>query len=164
MRLVSHPNVVDLRAFFYSNGEKVRAADEGPTPDRHSRRRTRSTSIWSSNTCPRRSTGRRDTMPSSSRRCRCPTSGCTCTSCFGRSTTSTPSASATATSSRKTCCSTRKLASSSCATLARPRSWSPASPTSRTSARATTARPSSSLAQRTTRPTSVRGEGVAGAC
>ena len=25
MRLVSHPNVVDLRAFFYSNGEKARA-------------------------------------------------------------------------------------------------------------------------------------------
>jgi glycogen synthase kinase 3 beta len=24
MRLVSHPNVVDLRAFFYSNGDKVR--------------------------------------------------------------------------------------------------------------------------------------------
>ena len=23
MRLVSHPNVVDLKAFFYSNGEKV---------------------------------------------------------------------------------------------------------------------------------------------
>lgn len=23
MRLVSHPNVVDLRAFFYTNGEKV---------------------------------------------------------------------------------------------------------------------------------------------
>jgi len=23
MRLVSHPNVVDLRAFFYSNGDKV---------------------------------------------------------------------------------------------------------------------------------------------
>jgi hypothetical protein len=25
MRLVSHPNVVDLKAFFYSNGEKVGA-------------------------------------------------------------------------------------------------------------------------------------------
>jgi len=25
MRLVKHPNVVDLRAFFYSNGDKVRA-------------------------------------------------------------------------------------------------------------------------------------------
>lgn len=24
MRLLSHPNVVDLRAFFYSNGDKVR--------------------------------------------------------------------------------------------------------------------------------------------
>lgn len=24
MRLVSHPNVVDLRAFFYSNGDRVR--------------------------------------------------------------------------------------------------------------------------------------------
>lgn len=24
MRLVSHPNVVDLKAFFYSNGDKVR--------------------------------------------------------------------------------------------------------------------------------------------
>lgn len=24
MRLVSHPNVVELKAFFYSNGEKVR--------------------------------------------------------------------------------------------------------------------------------------------
>ena len=24
MRLVSHPNVVDLKAFFYSNGEKAR--------------------------------------------------------------------------------------------------------------------------------------------
>lgn len=24
MRSVSHPNVVDLKAFFYSNGEKVR--------------------------------------------------------------------------------------------------------------------------------------------
>lgn len=23
MRLVSHPNVVDLKAFFYSNGDKV---------------------------------------------------------------------------------------------------------------------------------------------
>jgi hypothetical protein len=26
MRLVSHPNVVDLKAFFYSNGDKVCAA------------------------------------------------------------------------------------------------------------------------------------------
>lgn len=26
MRIVKHPNVVDLRAFFYSNGDKVRAA------------------------------------------------------------------------------------------------------------------------------------------
>lgn len=26
MRLVSHPNVVDLRNFFYSNGEKVRVS------------------------------------------------------------------------------------------------------------------------------------------
>lgn len=25
MRLVSHPNVVDLKAFFYSNGDKVGA-------------------------------------------------------------------------------------------------------------------------------------------
>jgi hypothetical protein len=24
MRLVSHPNVVDLKAFFYTNGEKAR--------------------------------------------------------------------------------------------------------------------------------------------
>jgi hypothetical protein len=24
MRLVEHPNVVDLKAFFYSNGDKVR--------------------------------------------------------------------------------------------------------------------------------------------
>ena len=26
MRLVKHPNVVDLRAFFYSNGDKVRSS------------------------------------------------------------------------------------------------------------------------------------------
>lgn len=26
MRLVSHPNVVDLKAFFYSNGDKVSMA------------------------------------------------------------------------------------------------------------------------------------------
>lgn len=26
MRLVSHPNVVDLKAFFYSNGDKVSIA------------------------------------------------------------------------------------------------------------------------------------------
>lgn len=25
MRLVAHPNVVDLKAFFYSSGDKVRA-------------------------------------------------------------------------------------------------------------------------------------------
>lgn len=31
MRLVSHPNVVDLKAFFYSNGDKV-SSTTFPTP------------------------------------------------------------------------------------------------------------------------------------
>jgi len=31
MRLVSHPNVVDLKAFFYSNGDKVRFRTTGRT-------------------------------------------------------------------------------------------------------------------------------------
>jgi hypothetical protein len=30
MRLVKHRNVVDLRAFFYANGDKVRRATEHP--------------------------------------------------------------------------------------------------------------------------------------
>lgn len=30
MRLVKHPNVVDLRAFFYSNGDKVRLDPRKP--------------------------------------------------------------------------------------------------------------------------------------
>jgi hypothetical protein len=29
MRLVAHPNVVDLKAFFYSNGDKVSLTDGG---------------------------------------------------------------------------------------------------------------------------------------
>ena len=32
MRLVSHPNVVDLKAFFYSNGEKVSKIIVSPDP------------------------------------------------------------------------------------------------------------------------------------
>ena len=28
MRIVAHPNVVDLRAFFYSNGDRVRCCDD----------------------------------------------------------------------------------------------------------------------------------------
>lgn len=32
MRLVSHPNVVDLRSFFYSNGDKVRTAQSCACP------------------------------------------------------------------------------------------------------------------------------------
>lgn len=39
MRIVSHPNVVDLRAFFYSNGDKVRLPPPPPSlpPLRHFR-------------------------------------------------------------------------------------------------------------------------------
>ena len=32
MRLVSHPNVVDLKAFFYSNGEKASKIVVPPDP------------------------------------------------------------------------------------------------------------------------------------
>lgn len=32
MRLVSHPNVVDLKAFFYSNGDKVCVTTSFPMP------------------------------------------------------------------------------------------------------------------------------------
>lgn len=34
MRLVGHPNVVELKAFFYSNGERVRFLNRGLVPDR----------------------------------------------------------------------------------------------------------------------------------
>ena len=32
MRLVAHPNVVDLKAFFYSNGDKVSQANRAERP------------------------------------------------------------------------------------------------------------------------------------
>lgn len=49
---------------------------------------------------------------------------CTCTSCSDRWRTSTHWASVTGTSSRRTCCLTPTLASSNCATLVVPSTWS----------------------------------------
>src|SRR5690349_21120765 len=100
MRLVSHPNIVDLKAFFYSNGEKVpyphsysNLQVETERSDRmswkqtisflthptrfvskqkqKSFRRMRSISTLSSSTSQRPSTVPPVTTPRSSRQCQC---------------------------------------------------------------------------------------------
>lgn len=80
MRLVSHPNVVDLRAFFYSNGDKVSfsltlwlfclaAANQSVSERSHTdadvhQRKTKYTSTLCSNTFPKLSIALVATMPS----------------------------------------------------------------------------------------------------
>lgn len=60
MRIVSHPNIVELKSFYYSNGERV--SQSGGWCDlynisltKSNIRKMRYTSIWSSNLCPKRS-------------------------------------------------------------------------------------------------------------
>lgn len=59
MRIVRHPNIVQLKAFYYSNGERVCiiiALSESIVADEESRR-MRSISIWSRNSFLRPSIG-----------------------------------------------------------------------------------------------------------
>lgn len=60
MRIVRHPNIVELKAFFYNNGERVcvcrQAIRAFRVANRFSHRRTKSTSTSCSNSFPRPST------------------------------------------------------------------------------------------------------------
>ena len=60
MRIVRHPNIVELKAFYYSNGERVSTAEAKAWPwyDWLTRpyRKTKSTSTSFSNMSPRLST------------------------------------------------------------------------------------------------------------
>ena len=106
MRLVSHPNVVDLKAFFYSNGDKVSRNPRGNGPHRvhvMRQRKMRCTSTLCSNMCLKPCIAQVATTQSSSSPCQCYKLSCTCTSCCGRSCTFTLSASAIVTSSHRTC-------------------------------------------------------------
>lgn len=63
MRIVRHPNIVELKAFYYSNGDRVNVSwvptGSIPSPPLtcypRDHRKTKSTSTSSSNTCQRRS-------------------------------------------------------------------------------------------------------------
>ena len=142
MRLVAHPNVVDLKAFFYSNGDKVstclpqavRCTSEADNPSR----KTKSTSIWSWSSFPRRSTGHLDTTPSSSSPCPCFRSNCICTNSSDHSHTFTRSVSATETSNHRIYFSTPHLVSSSYVISVPLKSSSLVNQTSATSVRDTT--------------------------
>ena len=153
MRLVSHPNVVDLRAFFYSNGDKVGFFHLNTNTKIRADvicRKTRFTSISCWNMYPKLSIVRAATTQSSSSPCLCSKSNCTCTNFCAHSPTSTPSASVIETSSPRTCSSTQPQASSNCVISALLRSWSQESPMSATSARGTTVPRNSFLVQPTT--------------
>jgi hypothetical protein len=157
MRLVSHPNVVDLKAFFYSNGDKVEPLSWFfDTAHSYRRcRRMKCTSILCSNMYLKPSTVQAVIMQSSGSPCPCYKSNCICTNSYVPSRTFTLSASAIATSSHRTYCSTLPRAFSSSAILVQPRSWSQTNQTSATFAQDITEHRSSSLALQITRPTSV---------
>lgn len=64
MRIVRHPNIVELKAFYYSNGERVRLTSRETVQitDLPGFRKMRYTSTLSSSLCPRRSTEPQDTL------------------------------------------------------------------------------------------------------
>lgn len=102
MRLVSHPNVVDLRAFFYSNGEKVGGDFSDlclisrisvivvgvSCCDVHFFRKMKSISTLYSNMSPKLFTAPAVIMRNSSNQCQCYKSNCICTNSCVRSPTS----------------------------------------------------------------------------
>lgn len=161
MRLVSHPNVVDLKAFFYSNGDKVSwftlsqlfyPTPFSPPPEAvfllillygflKLARKTKSILILYWNSSPKQSTAPVAIMPNSNNPCRCCRSSCTCTSYSVLLPTSTLLGYATGISSHKTYYSTRRRVCSSCVTLGLPRSWLPGSRMLVISARDTIERP-----------------------
>lgn len=61
MRIVRHPNIVELKAFYYSNGDRVCVVKSFPSAFTDFTRKMRSISISSSNSSPKPSTAPHDT-------------------------------------------------------------------------------------------------------
>ena len=137
MRIVRHPNIVELKAFYYSNGERVSISTHGQvvllTDTNY--RKMRCISIWSRSTSPRLSTAH----PGTSTRWRppCPTWrwNYTSTSSSALWPTSTLKAFVIAISSHRICFWIQDLESWSCVISVVQRSWSRMSQTFPTSAR-----------------------------
>ena len=104
MRLVSHPNVVDLKAFFYSNGDKVGThAPLFPFTNSPHFRRTRFISTSCSNMYLKPCIAPAATIPNSNSPCPPSKLNCTCINSCAPLLTSTRLASAIVTSNLRIC-------------------------------------------------------------
>lgn len=161
MRIVRHPNIVELKAFYYSNGERVcQPTYLDPHAPlgwcwRKENRKTKCTWTLSSNLFQKPFTGHRGILTSWRLPCRCWRLSYTSTSSSAPWHTFTRKASVTVTSNLKIFFLTRTAASWNFATLGLLRSSWRMSPMFPTFAPVTTVRPSWSSAQLTTRPKSV---------
>ena len=134
MRIVRHPNIVELKAFYYSNGERVRlticrAPFGAGMLNSFSSRKMRYTSTLSLSSCQRPCTVPRDISTRWKQPCQYWRWSCTFTSSSDRLHIFILKEYATATSNLKTSFSTQTLGFWSFATLEAPKSWSKMSQT-----------------------------------